>query len=148
MINSHLNLCQTSRNNNCFLFFLGFSADSDGYHTTTLCHPRIFIYMHWENQNHLQESPSSHISSWSLQNQLNQQPHRQLSQNCSSPSTAFQQPPQNRDSGSESWKGSGDPFCFPASSNGMLQPCLRSPNPSMRHPHFCTVPCLSIELIN
>lgn len=139
------------RNNNNCLFFLWVSADSDGYHITSLCHPRNFVYMHWKIKTTFRVPILPYII---LKSSKPTQP----------PATVLAEP--------ELFLSL---YCFPAAPvkqrfrvrilkriqgsfplpswqqqqiRGMLWPCLRSPNPSMRHPHSRTLPCLSIELIN
>lgn len=152
MINSHLNLCQTYEEIIIVSSFsLDFSADGDGYHITSLCHPRNFIYMHWKIKiifrvpilPYVIIKPSKLTQPTAA---VPAEPEPFLSLCCFPAATVKQ--------GftvkilKRTWRSFLLHSQQRQQSRGMLRPCLRSPNPSARHPHSPALPCLSIELIN
>lgn len=144
MINSHLNVCQTYQEIVIVSsFFLWFSADSDGYHIPSLCHTRNFIYMHWKIKTIFRVSVLSYIIT-KCSNQLKRQPLCQGSQNCSSPSSPLQQPPQNRDSGLRILKRIWRSFLLP-SQQQQSRGIFNLAHDHQTHPRM---PCMSIELGN
>lgn len=109
-------LSNISRNSNCFLLFsLILCRQWWLSHTQSMPHQKCHLHA-LENKNHLQSLiPLIHHHKAFKPTQATAL--CQLRQKCSSPSALCSSPHRTRIQGSGYWKGSGDPFCFPASSN-------------------------------